>query len=154
LLKIRAFTELKVRLLEPKALPVSVDSLPRRFDKTLLVSSEGCEEVEKCLTGAGCLVTKVSDGDKAIRRLRRDMFDTAVLVSTGQDMDLAETVFNLRDIRSSMEIVILADRADASGNDIGKIAAAVPNTIMVNLHGLEVLLEAFRGTRAKKILQR
>jgi len=82
------------------------------------------------------------------------MFDTAVLVSTGQDMDLAETVFNLRDIRSSMEIVILADRADASGNDIGKIAAAVPNTIMVNLHGLEVLLEAFRGTRAKKILQR
>jgi hypothetical protein len=60
-------------------------------------------------------------------------------------MDLAETVFNLRDITSSMEIVIVADRADASENVLGKIAATVPNTILVNLHGLEVLLQAFSG---------
>jgi len=129
---------------------LSVVSSPRRFDKTLLVCAESCEDVEKCLNGAGCSVTKVSDGDRAIYKIRREIFDTAVLISTGQEMDLAETVLNLRDIRSSMEIVIVADRADASGSVIGKIAATVPNTIMVNFHGLEVLLEAFRGTNVRK----
>jgi CheY-like chemotaxis protein len=120
----------------------------RRFEKTLLVCSEDCAKVEKCLTGAGCVVTKVSDGDRAVHKIRREIFDTAVLISTGKEMDLAETVFNLRDIRGSLEIVIVTDCADASGSDIERIAAAVPNTIMVNLHGLEVLLEAFKGANA------
>jgi DNA-binding NarL/FixJ family response regulator len=112
--------------------------------------------VEKCLTSAGCVVTKVSDGKKAVNRMSREIFDTAVVVSTGQDMDLAETVFNLRDIRSSMEIVIVTDCADASGSVIRKIAVSVPNTITLNLHGLEVLLEALKdkGARKAEVLNR
>src|SRR4030095_7411336 len=128
----------------------SVVSLPRRFNKTLLVCSESCDAVEKCLAGAGCVVTKVGDGDRAVDKMRREMFDTAVVVSTGQKMDLAETVFNLRDIRSSMEIVIVTDCADASGSVIQKIAVAVPNTITLNLHGLQVLLDASRDTRTRE----
>jgi DNA-binding NarL/FixJ family response regulator len=122
----------------------------RRFHKTLLVCSESCDAVEKCLAGAGCVVTKVGDGDTAVDKMRREMFDTAVVVSTGQKMDLAETVFNLRDIRSSMEIVIVTDCADASGSVIQKIAVAVPNTITLNLHGLQVLLDASRDTRTRE----
>jgi DNA-binding NarL/FixJ family response regulator len=112
--------------------------------------------VEQCLTSAGCVVTKVSDGKKAVNRMGREIFDTAVVVSTGQDMDLAETVFNLRDIRSSMEIVIVTDCADASGSVIRKIAVSVPNTITLNLHGLEVLLEALKdkGARKAEVLNR
>jgi DNA-binding NarL/FixJ family response regulator len=115
-----------------------------RFHRTLLVCSEGCEGVETCLNRAGCLVTKVRDGDRAINKTRRKLFDTAIVISTGKKMDLAETVFNLRDIRSSMEIVIVTDCADASESVIGKIAATVPNTITTSLHGLEVLLDGLK----------
>jgi DNA-binding response OmpR family regulator len=123
----------------------SVHKSPRRFKKTLLVCSEGCDAVEKCLARAGCVVTKVRDADRAINKARRKLFDTAVVVSTGKKMDVAETVFNLRDIRNSMEIVIVTDCADTSATIVGEIAATVPNTITLSLHGLEALLEAFKN---------
>lgn len=128
----------------------SVGNSRPRFHKTLLVCAESCDAVEKCLTSAGCAFTKVRDGDTAVNKMRREIFDTAVVVSTGQAMDLAETVFNLRDIRSSMAIVIVTDCADASGSVIGKIAVTVPNTITLNLYGLEVLLDALKDKGARK----
>jgi len=128
----------------------SIVRLSRRFKKALLVCSETCEEVENCLTGAGYVVTKANDGNRAVDRIRRETFDTAVLVSTGNEMDLAETVFNLSDIRNSLEIVIVTDCVDASRDVVGEIVTTVPNTIALNLHGLEVRLKRSRTQVQRK----
>ena len=77
--------------------------------KTLLVCAAKRFDVEEPLKAAGCEIIKVGDGETAVGRVRREMFDIAVLVSTGVAMDVMETAFNIKDIRASMQIVILRD---------------------------------------------
>jgi DNA-binding NtrC family response regulator len=111
-----------------------------RLEKTLLVSTQACDEVERWLRRTGSAITKANDGNSAVERVRKERFDAALLVSTGNKMDLAETVFNLRDLSDSMAIIMVADHADVSGNLLVRIARTTPNTIMVNLEGLPHLL--------------
>ena len=135
---------------ETTTVSYSVVTLLRRVKCALLVCCQSCDEVEECLTGAGCVVTKAGNGDEAVGKVRRSIFDAAVLVSTGMEMDLAETVFNMRDITSSMEILIVSDRADASANVIREITTTVPNTLAVSLHKLRVLLRDSGGLSARE----
>jgi DNA-binding response OmpR family regulator len=110
-------------------------------EKTLLVSSKACEEIEKCLSASGRAVTKVGDGSAAVQKVRKECFDAVVLVSTGKEMDLVETVFNLRDISAGMKIIMVVDWADTSGNVMLRVARTVPDTIVVNSQGLRYLVE-------------
>jgi DNA-binding response OmpR family regulator len=114
------------------------------LEKTLLVASNACEEIETCLSASGRAVTKVGDGSSAVQKVRKESFDSVVLVSTGKEMDLVETVFNLRDLSAAMEIIMVADRADTSGNLMVRIAKTVPKTIVVNVQGLRYLVEPRR----------
>jgi len=107
----------------------------------MLVCSEACDEVEKCLLAAGYWVVKVGDGQAAVSRAQRELFDVAVVVSTGKTMDLAETIFNLSDINSSMQIVIVADALGINQRIIAEeiISPCVPNTKVVTIQELETL---------------
>ena len=107
----------------------------------MLVCSEACDEVEKCLLAAGYWVVKVGDGQAAVSRAQRELFDVAVVVSTGKTMDLAETIFNLSDINSSMHIVIVADALGINQRIIAEeiISPCVPNTKVVTIQELETL---------------
>lgn len=104
--------------------------------------------MERCLTGAGCIVTKVGNGDGAVHKTRRENFDAAVLVSTERDMDLAETAFTLRDISPSVQIIIVVDREDPeeSGLPRRSIAEVIPNTKALTVGELKDHLLPERGT--------
>ena len=123
-----------------------------RLGKIMLVCSDSCDEVEKCLLSAGCWVVKVRDGETAVSQAQREIFDAAVLVSTGKTMDLAETVFNLRDINGSMQIIIVADQDDINQSPIVKeiVARMTPNTRALTIVELENQLAPLKKVRKAK----
>jgi DNA-binding response OmpR family regulator len=87
-------------------------SLNRR-NTVLLVCAQVPADLEQPLKAAGCDVITATDGEAAVARARRQRFDLAVLASTGKTMDLMETVFNLRDIRYSLPILVVRDSLHA-----------------------------------------
>lgn len=115
------------------------------IDKALLVCAGSCPEVEGWISRTAATVIRARTGGSAVRKASTEFFDVAVVVSTGKEMDLAETVFNLRDIKNSMEIIIVADGSDASGSVIGNIVKTVPNTVVVNRRALQYLLVSSLG---------
>jgi hypothetical protein len=105
--------------------------------RILLVCSNGCDEVEKALASAGCVVIIARDGGTAISQARSQLFDAAVLVSTGREMDLAATALNLRAVRVSMPIVIPTGFVDAGEIHQRRelIASLIPNTKLLDFAG-------------------
>jgi PleD family two-component response regulator len=110
-----------------------------KLEKIMLVCSEACNEVEKCLLSAGCWVVKLNSGEAAISRAQRENFDLAVLVSTGKAMDLAETVLNLRDINESMQIVVVTEPGAIKNDSFRKalVAHPVPGTQLLTVAQIE-----------------
>ena len=116
---------------------------PEKSGKIMLVCSEPSTEVEKCLRSAGGEIVAVKDGEAAIIQAQHATFNMAVLVSTGKTMDLAETVFNLRDISSSMPIVLVDECHERHGlqeSEAEIIAHAAPNTRALTVDNLAAYL--------------
>ncbi len=91
--------------------PVSVNIetlfVKSRTRKLMIVCSEMSEDLETHLVCDGWVVTWIYDAQTAIAKVQREHFDVAVLISTGKAMDITETLFNLRDIRKSLPIVMV-----------------------------------------------
>ena len=77
----------------------------------MLVGSEIPHALMELLLDTGSRVTKLPTGKTAVSHAHREMFDATIIVSTGEEMDVAETVFNLRDINSAMQMIIVSDRS-------------------------------------------
>lgn len=84
--------------------------------KIMLVGTDDSHILERRFQAAGCRVVKVCDNGAALDRARRESFDATVLVPKGSLINVTETIFNLRDLNSSMEIIILVDRLGKSTN--------------------------------------
>ena len=82
----------------------------RKPGKMILIGLDHSQILERRFKAAGYEVLTVTDGPTAIEHARREPLDTAVLLSTGSLVNAAETVFNLRDLNGSMEIIILVNR--------------------------------------------
>ena len=78
--------------------------------KMILVGTDQSQILERRFKAAGYEVLTVTDSMAAIDHVRREILNTAVLISTGRLVNIAETVFNLRDLNRSMEIVIVINR--------------------------------------------
>jgi hypothetical protein len=82
----------------------------RKPGKMMLVGLDQSRILERRFKAAGYQVLTVADSLTAIEHARREPLDTAVLVSTGSLVNVADTVFNLRDLNRSVEIIILVNR--------------------------------------------
>jgi DNA-binding response OmpR family regulator len=109
--------------------------------KILLVRAQPFVEVERYLSATGGEVVTLADGESAIVAAQHARFDVAVVVSTGKGMDLAETVFNLRDVSPSMPIVIIGD---GYGGEAQLIARTSSNTRVLRSDGLAAYLGVSR----------
>jgi DNA-binding response OmpR family regulator len=96
-----------------------------RLDKIMIVGSEIPRSLIPILQATRSVITVVPRGELAVARAQREMFDAAILLSTGEEMDLTETVFNLSDISNTMELIILSDQTT-------KNKSAVPQEALVN----------------------
>ena len=82
----------------------------RKPGKMMLVGLDHSQILERRFKSAGYEVVTIADILSAIEHARRQPLDTAVLVSMGSLVNVADTVFNLRDLNRSMEIIILVNR--------------------------------------------
>ena len=122
--------------------------MKRKTRKVMVVCSDLSDAVKAHLDCDSWLVIWARDAKTAIAKVRIERFDLAVLISTGPEMDITETLFNLRDIRQSMPIAFVQHTSDVE--DTQSRAAYLPtdnNLIAVqDLDDLARLLQAHESS--------
>ena len=111
----------------------------------MLVGTDVNRILEKRFTAAGCRVVKASDNQAAVDHARHEASDVAVLVASGSLINVAGTIFNLRDLNRSLEIIILINR---SGQHISRflrqlIEHPIEGTRILTRRQLQKELHAF-----------
>ena len=117
--------------------------MKRKTRKAMIVCSDLGDALKAHLDCDGWRVIWAYDGATAIAKVRRERFDLAVLISTGPEMDITETLFNVRDIRQSMPIAIVQRRSELE--DTQSRAAYLPaDNNLIAVQGLDDLVRLLR----------
>ena len=106
----------------------------------MLVGSKIPPPLMELLLDSGSRVTRIPSGKSAVSHAQREMFDAAIIVSTGEEMDAAETIFNLSDINGAMQVILVSDRTKAREIRKDSLERVVPNTKVMTLQELRSYL--------------
>ena len=109
-----------------------------RLAKIMLVGAELPAPVMDLLLDGGSRITKIPTGKAAISYAQQEMFDAVIILSTGEEMDAAETIFNLCDINSAMQVILVSDRTSNAAAEIPKdsLERVLPNTKIMTVQEL------------------
>jgi hypothetical protein len=117
--------------------------------KVMIVCSELCKELQSRLDFDGWTVLRVYEAQTALARVRRERIDLAILISTGAEMGIMETFFNLRDICRSLPVIAVRREKDR-GKTLDGEFNLLPNTGLQSVQGLDglrSLLARAKGTK-------
>jgi hypothetical protein len=124
----------------------------RKTRKVMVVCSDLSYAPRAQLDCDGWLVIWARDAKNAIAKVRSERFDLAVLVSTGVEMDITETLFNLRDIHHSMPIAVVQPSSDLK--DTPSSAAYLPTDHnLIAVQGLDELVRIMQRHRSSIVSQ-
>jgi len=91
-----------------------------------------------------CRLTLVRTGQSAVFKAQRAIFDAAVIFNTGEEMDEAETIFNLSDLNPRMKLILVCDVSNEALFAVPErsLERLVPNTTIMNLQQLRNYFES------------
>ena len=114
-----------------------------------MVGTDADKDVQEQFIRADWHVITTDAGAAAVAYAKHNSFSTAVLMSTGREMDLAETALNLRDVQPSLEIVILVDRTPdkETAAQADAVLRAIPNSRILTKSELNSYLIPSRRTK-------
>jgi hypothetical protein len=113
----------------------------------MIVCSELCEKLEARLVFEGWTVLRVYDAQTALATVRRERFDLVILISTGTEMGIMETFFNLRDIHTSLPVIAVGG-ANNSGKTIDGEFNLLPNAGVQSVQGMDGLRRLLAKAKA------
>ena len=113
-----------------------------RTRKIMVVCSDFNDNLATDSARDGWRLIWVYDGKTAISKARREKFDMILLLSTGKEMDVTETLLNLRDIRESMPIVVVTEPHEVEKSLVPNLT--FPNAKVVSVQGLGNLIESLK----------
>ena len=124
--------------------------MDQRPKKMMVVCSDFHDGLESHLVWEDWNVIWVYDAKTAIAKARRERFNLTMLISTGKEMDITETLLNLRDIRRSMPIVVVTETGDGNEDLARQEFVSLSNTKVLPLSAIDSFVASLSETNVRR----